>query len=307
MLNKKMIQNVFYGYILAAGVLWGTIGLFFNHLSDLGLDRFQIMLLRVGIAAICLGIYIAVTNRQLFQIDLRDWWMFFGTGICSLMFFNYCYFTCIAMVSVSVAAVLLYTAPMMVMVMSIILFHEKFTAKKGIVVLMTFAGCVLVTGLSSGNSIGAAGILVGLGAGFGYALYSIFSTYALRKYHSITITFYTFVLATLGTIPLSHVTELAPMLTNPSVIVNSIGLGVFACLFPYLLYTRGLTGVVASHASVMATVEPVVATIIGAVVFHETMTTSKVSGIILILAGIIVLNVTAKKPLQKNQGQSELQ
>ena len=300
MLTKKITQNIFYVYILAAGVLWGMIALFFNGLSELGLTRFQIMLMRVGIAAICLGIYITLTNRDLFKIDLRDWWMFFGTGICSLMFFNYCYFTCIAMVSVSVAAVLLYTAPMMVMVMSIVLFKEKFTAKKGIVVLMTFAGCVLVTGLSSGNSIGAAGILVGLGAGFGYALYSIFSTYALRKYHSITITFYTFVLATLGTLPLSQVTELVPMLSNPSVIMNGIGLGVFACMFPYLLYTRGLTGVVASHASVMATVEPVVATLIGVTVFHEVMTVSKVVGIILILSGIVVLNVNQTKPLPKN-------
>ena len=295
-----MIQNIFYVYILAAGVLWGTIALFFNHLADLGLTRFQIMLLRVSVAAICLGIYIALTNRDLFKIELKDWWIFFGTGICSLMFFNYCYFTCIAMVSVSVAAVLLYTAPMMVMVMSIVLFKEKFTAKKGVVVLMTFLGCVLVTGLSSGNSIGATGILVGLGAGFGYALYSIFSTYGLRKYHSITITFYTFVLATIGTLPLSNIGQLAPMLSNPSVVLNGLGLGIFACMFPYLLYTRGLTGVVASHASVMATVEPVVATIIGVTVFHEAMTATKLLGIVLILAGIVVLNVNNPKPLPKN-------
>ena len=232
MMNRKLIQNIFYIYILAAGALWGTIGLFFNYLSDLGLDRFQIMLLRIGIAAICLGIYIFCTNRQLFKIELRDWWMFFGTGICSLMFFNYCYFTCIAMVSVSVAAVLLYTAPMMVMLMSIVLFHEKFTVKKGVVVLMTFAGCVLVTGLTGGGSIGAAGILVGLASAFGYALYSIFSTYALKKYHSITITFYTFVLAALGTLPLSHVSELAPMLQNPAVLLYGAGLGILACMFP---------------------------------------------------------------------------
>lgn len=295
MMNRKLIQNIFYIYILAAGALWGTIGLFFNYLSALGLNRFQIMLLRIGIAAVCLGIYIFCTNRQLFKIALRDWWMFFGTGICSLMFFNYCYFTCIAMVSVSVAAVLLYTAPMMVMLMSIVLFHEKFTVKKGVVVLMTFAGCVLVTGLTSGGSIGAAGILVGLASAFGYALYSIFSTYALKKYHSITITFYTFVLAALGTLPLSHVSELAPLLQNPSVLLYGAGLGILACMFPYLLYTRGLTGVVASHASVMATVEPVVATIIGVTVFGDAMTVSKCSGIILILAGIVILNISLPK------------
>lgn len=294
MMKKGTIQNIFYVYILAAGVLWGTIGLFFNYLTDLGLDRFQVMLLRIGIAAICLGVYIFFTNKQLFKIELRDWWMFFGTGICSLMFFNYCYFTCIAMVSLSVAAVLLYTSPMMVMVMSILLFHEKFTVKKGLVVLMTFVGCVLVTGLSGGSSVGLIGVLIGLASGFGYALYSIFSTYALRKYHSITITFYTFVLAALGTLPFSHIGQLLPMMQQPSVILYALGLSIFACLFPYLLYTRGLTGVVASHASVMATVEPVVATIIGVAVFGDVMTMEKLGGILLILAGIVILNVVPK-------------
>lgn len=294
MLNRRTIRNLFYVYILAAGALWGTIGLFFNYLSALGLDRFQIMLLRIGIAAVCLGIYIACTNRELFKIDLRDWWMFFGTGICSLMFFNYCYFTCIAMISVSVAAVLLYMEPMMVMVLSVILFHEKFSAKKGIVIGMTFMGCVLVTGLSGGEAINPVGIIMGLGSAVGYSMYSIFSTFALKKYHSITITFYTFLLATIGVLPLSHVGELMPVLHNPQVLLYGFGLAILACLFPYLLYTRGLTGVVPSHAAVMATVEPVVATIIGVSVFGDPMTINKLWGIALILSGIVVLNVSPR-------------
>lgn len=293
-MQRKVIRNIFYLYILAAGALWGTICLYFNQLSALGLSRFQIMLLRIGIAAVFLGVYIFCTNRDLFKIELRDWWMFFGTGICSLMFFNYCYFTSIAMTSASVAAVLLYTAPMMVMVMSIWLFHEKFTVRKGVVVLMTFIGCVLVTGLSGGESIGTVGILFGLASGFGYALYSIFSTYALKKYHSITITFYTFVLATIGTLPLSDLPALLPRLQEPEVLLYGMGLAILACLFPYLLYTRGLTGVAASHASVMATVEPVVATILGVAVFGDVMTAEKMAGIVLILSGIVILNVRLK-------------
>ena len=293
-MQRKVIRNIFYLYILAAGALWGTICLYFNQLSALGLSRFQIMLLRIGIAAVFLGVYSFCTNRDLFKIELRDWWMFFGAGICSLMFFNYCYFTSIAMTSASVAAVLLYTAPMMVMVMSIVLFHEKFTVRKGVVVLMTFIGCVLVTGLSGGESIGTVGILFGLASGFGYALYSIFSTYALKKYHSITITFYTFVLATIGTLPLSDLPALLPRLQEPEVLLYGMGLAILACLFPYLLYTRGLTGVAASHASVMATVEPVVATILGVAVFGDVMTAEKMAGIVLILSGIVILNVRLK-------------
>ena len=65
-------------------------------------------------------------------------------------------------------------------------------------------------------------------------------------------------------------------------------------MFPYLLYTRGLTGVAASHAAVLATVEPVVATIIGVAWFGDSMTLGKLMGIVFILAGIIVLNMKAE-------------
>ena len=68
-MQRKVIRNIFYLYILAAGALWGTICLYFNQLSALGLSRFQIMLLRIGIAAVFLGVYIFCTNRDLFKIE----------------------------------------------------------------------------------------------------------------------------------------------------------------------------------------------------------------------------------------------
>jgi drug/metabolite transporter (DMT)-like permease len=293
MLSRKMINNIYYVYILAAGVLWGMIALFFNGLSELGLSRFQIMLMRVGIAAICLGIYIAITNRQLFKIDLRDWWMFFGTGICSLMFFNYCYFTCIAMVSVSVAAVLLYTAPMMVMVMSIILFKEKFTAKKGIVVFMTFAGCVLVSGVGGDTAFSWKGILLGLGSGFFYALYSIFGRYAInRGYGAWTMTFYTFLFCSIGCAFLSDWQVITSTMVHVSGTVYWVlGLGFVTAFLPYVLYSMGLEQMESSKASILASVEPVVSALFGVFVFHEALSIWGILGIAMVLGAIVVLNV----------------
>ena len=295
MLSRKMINNIYYVYILAAGVLWGMIALFFNGLSELGLSRFQIMLMRVGIAAICLGIYIAITNRQLFKIDLRDWWMFFGTGICSLMFFNYCYFTCIAMVSVSVAAVLLYTAPMMVMVMSIILFKEKFTVKKGIVVFMTFAGCVLVSGIGGDTNLSVKAVGIGLMSAIGYALYSILGSFALRKYQPLTVTTYTFLCGSIGAFIVANPVELVTKITGSKSPVQLLLLilmvAFLSAVLPYLFYTMGLANMRASSAAIIASVEPVVATIAGVLVFKESMTAASVTGIILVLGAIVVLNV----------------
>ena len=101
-------------------------------------------------------------------------------------------------------------------------------------------------------------------------------------------------LATIGTLPLSDLPDLLPRLQKPEVLLYGMGLAILACLFPYLLYTRGLTGVAASHASVMATVEPVVATILGVAVFGDVMTAEKMAGIVLILSGIVILNVRLK-------------
>ena len=78
--------------------------------------------------------------------------------------------------------------------MSCILFREKLTGKKVLCLVLAVGGCALVSGLASGSvgEISTGGILIGLASGFTYALYSIFSTYALKKYQPLTVTFYTF-------------------------------------------------------------------------------------------------------------------
>ena len=171
--------------IAAAGVLWGLLGIFVRHLNARGLASMDLVLF----------IGLLIFDRKKMKIRLRDFWCFLGTGIGSIVFFNYCYFTAVRMMSLAAAAVLLYTAPAFVMLMSAVLFREKMTGRRVLSVLLTFAGCACVTGLA-GSGISAGGILVGLGAGFGYALYTIFGHYAIeRGYDSLTITFYTFLVA----------------------------------------------------------------------------------------------------------------
>lgn len=77
--------------------------------------------------------------------------MFLGTGLCSIVFFNICYFTAIQLTTLSMAAILLYTAPSIVMVLSILLFKEAFTPVKALCLVLAFAGCVLVSGLGVGK------------------------------------------------------------------------------------------------------------------------------------------------------------
>ena len=285
------------GGIILAGILWGTMGLFVRGLSADEFSSMEIVALRVLAALLLMGIVILLYNKKLFRIRLRDCWCFIGTGVFSLTFFNFCYFQTIVMTSMSVAAILLYTAPIIVVLLSSVLFKEKVSVKKIGAMLLAFLGCVFVTGIIGGEglTISPTGILIGLGSGIGYALYSIFSRYAIeRDYESFTISFYTFLFAAVGTLFLIPVRETVAKLVNGNTgrdLLLVFGIALIATVFPYILYTLGLSRVENGKASIMASIEPIVATLLGILVFGEHMTAVGTIGVLLVLAAIVLLNL----------------
>lgn len=279
--------------IIAAAALWGGIGVFFKMLSAAGFTQMQVVAIRVTTAAIALTLYILVKDRSLLKVRLRDCWCFVGTGIISLVFFNWCYFTAIELTSLAVAAVLLYTSPIFVMLFSALLFHETINGRKLVALAMTFLGCICVAGVLGGGeqTFSPMGILVGVGSGVGYALYSIFGRFALEKgYHSVTISEYTFLFAALGSLPISRIWESAPLLAQPQTLVGALGIGVLCCVFPFILYTQGLSGVETGKAAIMATVEPAVAAVLSFLLYQESLLGVKGVGILLIFASVLLLN-----------------
>ena len=186
--------------ILTAGILWGILGIFVRELNADDLASMDIVLIRAVTTTIILLPILFIRKKGEWKIRLRDIWCFIGTGIGSIVFFNFCYFKAVVMTSLSVAAVLLYTAPAFVIIISAFIFRERVTVKKVIALILTFLGLMLVTGiLGSGSRLSAGGILFGLGAGLGYALYSIFSRFAIQRgYPPLTITFYTFLIAAIS-------------------------------------------------------------------------------------------------------------
>jgi len=286
-------------FIIAAGIMWGTIGIFVRSLNRLGLEAMQIVFIRALISAVVLLGGVLIYDRKLLKIKLRDIWCFAGTAILSILFFYYFYFVTIEKASLAVAAVLLYTAPIFVMLMSVVLFRERLTGKKLAACAMAFAGCALVAGIFDGvNRLSAAALLTGLLSGFGYALYSIFSRVALNKgYSSITITVYTFSIACLCLLPFTDYRAIgAAIAAEPLTSVPAaLGLAMFVTVIPYLLYTAGLATVNSSKASIMASVEPVMACVVSVAVFREKMSFFGVLGIALVIAAIILLNLHGRK------------
>ncbi len=280
-----------YIYVLLGASLWGTIGLFVDELAAAGFTALQIVSLRVICAAIMLTLFLALKNPKLLKIDLKDSISFIGTGIFSIVFFNWCYFTAIEEVSLSIAVILLYTGPAFVTILSWIFFKEPMTRRKIGALLLTLAGCALVIKVIpvSDQRISWFGFLVGLGSGFGYALYSIFGKHALKKYESLTVITYTFIFASAVMLPVSGIGIETNQLASSYTWALILGLGFFPTSLAYLLYTSGLSMIESSRASITATVEPVVATLIGVFVLNEILTTYQILGILLVLVAVVLI------------------
>ncbi len=279
-------------WVLLAGILWGCISIFVNALATIGFGSLEIVALRVFATAIVMLLYTLISNPKSLRIKLRHIPFFIGTGVISIVLFNFCYFEAIRLTgSVSISALLLYTSPIFVMVMSALFYKEVITRGKILALALTMVGLTFVTGLWTGGGIVTPlALFFGLGSGFCYALYSIFGKKITAIYSGTTITTYTFIMATIAGVPLSGVTQNFHLLANLEAILWVVGLAIFCTIIPYLAYTKGLQQLEPSRAAVFATIEPITATILGLLVYQESMTLGKLTGIALILVAIVLLN-----------------
>ena len=284
--------------IILAACFWGSMGIFVRKLGEYGFSSIQIVSIRITIAALVFCIILLIKDRTGFRISPRDIPLFLGLGLGSILFFTVCYFSAIAIMSLSTAAILLYTSPIWIMLMSMLFFYEKMNSRKLVALVLAFTGCVLVSGIS-GDGMTVTGILLGLGAGFGYGLYSILGTIALRKYSPYTVTTYTFVVAAIGSWiicqPVNLISKFKAAGSPSGLLLFCILTAILTAVIPFLFYTLGLRTVEAGRAGILATIEPLVATVIGMICFSEPVTILSGAGIVLILTAVVILNCKGRQ------------
>ncbi len=288
--------------VIIAAALWGCIGIFTRNMFSAGFLPLQVIMVRATITFASVFFIMLFLNPSFLKIKLCDIWMFLGTGIFSFLFFNVCYLNSMKHNSLSVACILMYTSPIWVSAISAVLFKEKFTRHKFVSLLLCFLGTVL-TCVCADFVMTGKGLVYGLLSGIGYALYSIFGKFAAEKYHSLTITFYTFLFAALGALPLCNIKVLANLMVQPENIWYSVGIAVFITVIPYFLYTFGLSQIKAGKAAVLAIIEPVVATLVGVFVYDERIGYIGALGIVLVALGLIYLNKNNENKEKENNNE----
>ncbi len=299
--GECMYSKLPYFMIAFAAAMWGLIGFFVKGLNNAGFSAMEVVAIRVLTAAIVLVLVGIVFYRNQLTIRVKDLYLFVGTGILSIVFFNWSYFTAINLMNIPIAVALLYTSPAFVAVLSFLFLKESMNRKKLLAIVMTVIGCTLAAGITGqgGTSFSVSSILIGLGAGFGYALYSIFGKLALRRYHPFTVTLYTFLVASAALVPTTGIVSKTAVLFAGDTWLYAIGLGVFPTVVAYFAYSWGLERTESSTAAVVATLEPLVATLLGMMVYGDRLDGMQLLGSALIILSVISINLSIPFRKQK--------
>lgn len=275
---------------VTAGVLWGSAGVFVRKLNDFGMDGYTILSTRMMVATVFLFIAIGLYKHSLLKINLKDLWIFAGTGLLGIMGLNYFYNEAVGEITLSLAAILLSMAPVFVMILSAFIFKERITIKKVNCLILAIVGCTLASGIfetasGTGLQVSVRGIVMGLLSGFFCALYGIFSKIAAnREYSTYTILFYSLLLCSIVLFPVTDwkifisFIEDAPLQNTVFAVAHS------ACtsILPYLFYSIALLYMENGKVSILAGGgEPIAAVVFGVLFFSEIPT-------VLILIGLVI-------------------
>lgn len=288
-------MNAFKGYVLVivAAMLWATMGLFYKGLmATYALPALTIVFWRAAIAAIALFAALFPRHRSDLRLPKRDWLLFLGFGAIGVAAFYAIYIHAISLIGMGVAAVLMYTAPVWVTLFSAVFLGERLTGHKAFALVLALAGCALVGKLYdiSGAALNLPGILAGLGAGLTYGAYILFSKGTAQRGHSPWAALaYALALGALFLLPFQQTAEALRPLSSPGIALWLLVLGLIPTLGGGVAFNAGLHHVTASNASIVATLEPVIAAVLGWAVWHEQLAALQLLGAGLILIAVMIL------------------
>ncbi len=284
-----------YALVALAACLWATLGLFFRVLhDDFQLSSLTIAFLRAGIAAVILFAGMLILRRDLLTISRRALVFYAAYGLAGIAAFYYLYVQAVVQTSVTTGVVLLYTAPVFVTLMAWRAFREPMTKGKVTALVLAFVGCALVARAYDPTLLrfSAPGLALGLGAGVTYALYTILSKFILARHSQWTALTYALIFGTLFLAPLQLADSSAPATIPPAAWLVLLGLAVGPTLGALTLYNAGLQLVPASNASLVATLEPVVASGLAFLFLGERMEWLQLLGGGMVIAGSMLVNAT---------------
>lgn len=286
-------------YIVAAACLWGLLGIFGKLAQAEGVSAVEVAFWRAAFGGLLFAAHAAVLRAPEMRLPRgRDLGLTVGFGVVGVSVFYGAYQLAVRTGGASLASVLLYTAPAFVAVLGVLVLRERIGLSEVLAVAATIGG-IAVIGLAGGQgvSVGPASIGWGLTAGFTYSLYYLYGARLFPRYHPSVLFAVALPVGALGLLPF---VEFAPK--SLAVWANLVGLALLCTYLAYLAYGRGLLGMPTTRASVIASIEPVVAAALAAAVFGERLAPAALAGAALVVGAAAWLGSRGDSPAAEPTG-----
>ena len=293
--QNKISKKIYLILPIISGILYGSSGIFVRTLTQNGIDATTLLFLRFSIAIPVMVIAILATDKKQLKIKLTDIKLLIITAM-GIIGLNILYNIAMNTISLSIAAVLLSSDPVFVLIIAYLIFKEKITKSKVLSIILVLIGCILTTGLIEGNAsnVTGIGIIGGIGAAIFWAIYMMGSKKALENgLHTYTIVLYSILINTIVLIPFTSFNQITTFV-NADIIGNTIFLILHSTLsfaIPYILLTVSIKYMDSGSASIFTSgTEPLAALIFGMLFYSEIPTILMFSGIILTIIALAILS-----------------
>lgn len=289
-------QPIGYLYILASASLWGTTGIFAKLLYAAERTSQQVAFLRALVAFMAFAILLLFTKKDSYRIEWGDIPVLASLGLIIVAVFTLFYFYTIQASTITQAVFLMYTGPVFAVLMARIFLGELIVKRKLQALALSIVGMLLLTKMydPSQLSISWPALMAGLASAIMYGLGRIVGKLALLRCSPWTTTLYSFAFGLLFLFLFTQPQNFLLQVSGRSwLIVIAMGLvqgvGAFLCFF------KGLQLVEASHASIVGTLEPVVASVLALAIFGELLSLTGILGAALILSGAILIPLSSSR------------
>lgn len=293
--QNKISKKIYLILPIISGILYGSSGIFVRTLTQNGIDATTLLFLRFSIAIPVMVIAILATDKKQLKIKLTDIKLLIITAM-GIIGLNILYNIAMNTISLSIAAVLLSSDPVFVLIIAYLIFKEKITKSKVFSIILVLIGCILTTGLIEGNAsnVTGIGIIGGIGAAIFWAIYMMGSKKALENgLHTYTILLYSILINTIVLIPFTSFNQITTFV-NADMLGNTIFLILHSTLsfaIPYILLTVSIKYMDSGSASIFTSgAEPLAALIFGMLFYSEIPTILMFSGIILTIIALAILS-----------------
>lgn len=275
-------------FVLAAAVLWGTTGTA-QAIAPEGASPASVGAVRLLVGGLTLLLWTAASGgfRQGIHLPLRPTLVAAG-GIAA---YQLCFFAGVARTGVAVGTIVgIGTAPIWSGALDWLVMGQRPGRRWLLATALAILGSTLLIAGGSSISVDPLGVLLALGAGLAYAVYTLASKKLLAGRSPDMVMAVVFALGALVLLPFFFGSDLS-WLTETGGVAVALHLGVITVGLAYALFARGLTIIPASTAVTLSLAEPLTAATLGVVVLGERLTPMALVGVGLMFAGLATLTV----------------